>query len=68
MSKYIKSSSAKYMKQLRAAYPAGARVSTRNPGVFSDTRFNKYEFKLVLPLVLKNMISGKGSSLKPGNL
>lgn len=65
MSKYTKTSSAKYLKSLRNAYPTGSKNTTRNPAFFSDSTFNKFEFKAVLPMMLKNSISGKGSNVKP---
>lgn len=64
MNKYTKTPNAKFLKNLRNAYPVGAKVSNRNPAVFSDSSFGKHEFKAVLPLVLKNTISGKGSTAK----
>ncbi len=64
MSKYTKTPNAKFLKDLRNAYPVGSKVSNRNPGIFSDASLNKHEFKAVLPLVLKNTISGKGSTAK----
>jgi hypothetical protein len=67
MSRYTKTPSAKYFKHLRCAYPSGSRTSTRNPAVFSDSSLNSYEFKSVLPHVLKDTVSGKGSNVKPSN-
>ncbi len=61
--KHVKSSFSKYMKKLRTAYPNNA--SNRNP-IFYRDQLKHREFKLVLPPVLKDTISGKGSSLQPG--
>jgi len=61
--KHAKSSYSKYLKKLRTAYPNNA--STRNPIMYRDQLTHR-EFKLVLPPVLKDTISGKGSSLQPG--
>jgi hypothetical protein len=40
--------------------------STRNPISFDDSRLSRNEFKRVLPIVMKDSVSGKGSSTLPG--
>lgn len=63
--KYIKSSYSRYLKKLKCSNPNGESV--RAPyGSVNETITHK-QFKLVLPMILKDNISGKGSSLKPGD-
>ncbi|CAF0836267.1 unnamed protein product [Brachionus calyciflorus] len=59
--KYIKSPYAQYLKKIKTSNPTG--TSIRDP--CASEVINHKQFKLVLPMVLKDKISGKGSSLKP---
>lgn len=62
--KYIKSPYSKYLKKLQCSNPNGASV--RAPYGSVNELITHKQFKLVLPMVLKDNISGKGSSMKPG--
>ena len=64
MANYTKNSYSKFLKNIRTSYPVNR--SKRNPICFDDSRLSNKEFKLVLPMVLKDSISGKGSSIRPG--
>lgn len=66
MANYTKSSYSKFLKNLKTSYPV--KVSKRNPIAFDDSRLAHKEFKQVLPFVLKDSISGKGTSTRPGKI
>ncbi len=61
--KYPKSSYSKFMKKLRISYENNS--SLRNPQTHLTDRLTHREFKLVLPMIPRDNVSGKGSSLKP---
>jgi hypothetical protein len=61
MKNFQKTPAAQYYKKLKTSYPD--KTSTRSP-IFND-HLSKFEFRLTLPLILKDRISGKGSSTKP---
>lgn len=61
--KYIKSSYSKYMKRLQCSNPNNASV--RDPYFSSNDLITHKQFKLVLPMVLKDNVSGKGGNLRP---
>jgi hypothetical protein len=56
MGKYGKSSYSKYLKSIQSLKGYGA----------IHERLNQPQFKLVLPMIPKDIISGKGSSMEPG--
>lgn len=61
--KYVKSSYSQYLKKLKASNPNNSSI--RDPYGAVHERITHKEFKLVLPLVLKDSVSGKGSNVKP---
>lgn len=62
--KYVKSSYSQYLKKIKSSYTTN--TSIRDPYGAVHERLTHKEFKLVLPMVLKDTVSGKGSNVKPG--
>ena len=62
MPTYTKSSYTRYLKKVRISQ---GKVSNRNPISVNADDFTHREFKMVLPMFLKDNVAGKGINTKP---
>lgn len=63
MTKYTKTPYAKYLKSIKCTNTYNQ--SARETYGFIHDRLTQRQFKLVLPMIPKDTISGKGSNLMP---
>jgi hypothetical protein len=64
MKKYAKTSYSNYLKSIKDTYTSNSSIRACY-GVVHE-RLRHRQFKLVLPMIPKDNISGKGSNIKPG--